>query len=359
MLLVNNPGSWSSIFPPLRHAAWNGWTPTDLIFPFFLFIVGITTSLSLDARRERGESEGALVAQILRRAGVIILLGLLVGWFPFFTWGPVQHLASAAAFERVVDRLLHLRIPGVLQRIGVVYAIAALVSLRTTARQQAALIAAILIGYWAALSTTGWDVPAATLAARIDRALLDWGVLGNHLWAETKTWDPEGPLSTVPAVATCLLGVLAGRWIRSRRPLAERINGMFVAGAIGTVTGLMWNWVLPINKNLWTSSYVVFSAGVALLCLAVCMWWVDVRGATRWTRPFLVFGTNPIVAFVGSDMLARLIYSVTPAESAVYRALYVSWLPSRLASLAFALSIVLAWLAALTVLYRRRIFLKV
>lgn len=359
MLLVNNPGSWSAIFPPLRHAAWNGWTPTDLIFPFFLFIVGITTSLSLEARRERGDSPPALVAGILRRGGAIVLLGLLVSWFPFFTWGPIAHVTSPTAFERVADGLLHVRIPGVLQRIGVVYAIAALLSLRTTVRQQASIIAVILIGYWAALSMTGWAAPAATLPARVDRALFDWGAWGNHLWAETNAWDPEGALSTVPAVATCLLGVIAGRWILSRRPLAERINGMFVAGAIGTVVGLVWNWALPINKNLWTSSYVIFSAGVALLCLAVCMWWVDVRGATRWTHPFIVFGTNPIVAFVGSEMLARLMYSITPAESAIYHAAYASWLPPRLASFAFALSIVLAWLAVLTVLYRRRIFLKV
>src|ERR1700722_13919767 len=170
MLLVNDPGSWSHIFPPLAHAAWNGWTPTDLIFPFFLFIVGITTKLSRAARRARGDSDAMLVRQILRRGGLIILFGLLLSWFPFYTWGPAVPTAG-----RVVDRLYHIRFPGILQRIGVVYIVAALVTLRTSTRTQLVVIAAILVGYWVVLTSFPTNEPSVTLAARVDRLLFDWG----------------------------------------------------------------------------------------------------------------------------------------------------------------------------------------
>ncbi len=389
MLLVNDPGSWSAIFPPLRHAAWNGWTPTDLIFPFFLFIVGITTTLSLEARRARGDSDGVLVRQILRRAGIIVALGLLISWFPFFTWDKVPSVADPTLWQRITDRLLHVRIPGVLQRIGIVYGITALLALRTTARQQLGITIAILLGYWLLLGLF------PTLPSATDRALLEWGPYGNHLWSETKTWDPEGPLSTLPAIATALLGVLAGRHLRSPAPLSEKLNTLFVTGAVGTVLGLVWNWFFPINKNLWTSSYVVFTAGVACLTLAVCEYVVAFtsrsegtnnhfplpasgegvrgRGARKstgpaWATPFVVFGVNPTIAFVGAEVMARLIYSVVrihtpsgtfPIETVMYRAAFASWLPPKVASLAFAMSFVGLWLGVLTVLYRRRIFLKV
>jgi predicted acyltransferase len=358
MLLVNAPGSWSHIYPPLEHASWHGWTPTDLIFPFFLFIVGITTHLSLSTRRQRGASEGELVRQILRRGGLIILLGLFLAAFPFFP----------------ADRLIHLRVPGVLQRIGVVYLAVALLSLRTTLKQQVAILLGLLIGYWflmtlvpvpgeGAIGALLLDQPSRTLAAWTDRALLD-----GHLWSLSKTWDPEGPLSTVPAIGTGLLGLFAGRWLGSRLPLIDRIAGLFAAGAIGMMVGLMWSWVFPINKNLWTSTYVVFTGGMACVVLATCLWLIDEKHRTRWTKPFVVFGMNPIVAFVGSGMLARLIYSVivvdfegkrVPLQTAIYQAFYASWLSPLNASLLFAVSFVALWFGILTALYRRRIFLKV
>ena len=364
MLLVNDPGSWGHIYPPLEHAAWNGWTPTDLVFPFFLFIVGITTHLSATARRDRGATDAELVRQILRRGALIFLFGLLVNWLPFYTW--TGDFPSFGA--RVVDRLYHVRIMGVLQRIGLAYMAGALIALRANVRAMIVVCVVILLGYWVVMSLGPLEPGAATVAASVDRALLDWGSWGNHIWPQSETWDPEGPLSTIPAVATVLLGVLAGRWIGSAKPLPERLNGLFAAGAVAMSAGLVWDWVFPINKNLWTSSYVVFTAGMAAVTLAVCIWLIESENVRWWTPPFLAFGMNPIVAFVGSAAMERLIYSVITVnvggksvslETALYNATLGTWLPPQLASLTFAVCFVLVWLGVLTVLYRRKIFLKI
>ena len=373
MLLVNNPGSWGAIYPPLAHAAWHGWTPTDLIFPFFLFIVGITTHLSLSARRQRGDDERAIVRQILRRGGLIILFGLALSAFPFYQWGPIEGMADPSIAQRIAYRFAHLRIPGVLQRIGVVYIIAALLTLRGSLTRHVAIAAALLIGYWivmTALPVPDHGIlgalvlhePSMTMAAWSDRLLLN-----GHLWAATRTWDPEGVLSTVPAVGTAMLGVFAGRWIGTPRSLPERIAGLCVAGALAIAVGSMWGWVFPINKPLWTSSYVLFTGGMACLTLGVCMWVIDEHRVTGWTRPFVPFGINPMIAFVGSGLMARLIYTlwrveyegqVVSVQAAVYRSLYASWLAPRNASLLFALSFVMLWLGILSLLRRRNIILK-
>jgi predicted acyltransferase len=381
MLLVNDPGSWRHIYAPLRHADWHGWTPTDLIFPYFLFIVGVTTHLSIGARRARGEDDGAIRRQILRRGALIFLLGLLLNWFPFFQWGTIPGNPSPSFLDRVVERLEHLRIMGVLQRIGLAYTAAAFLTLRASVKQQLAVVAALLVGYWVAmtllpvpdtgvLGAVAIHTKGGHLAAWLDRLVLDWRQygLGNHLWAGSVTWDPEGLLSTVPAIATTMLGIMAGRWIMQPRPLAERLNALFATGALGMMAGLMWNWSFPINKGIWTSSYVVFTAGMAAVSLATIMWLVDVHGWRRWTAFFVIYGMNPIVAFVGSGILARVLYSILKVNyegdrvsvvEAVYRT-FVAWgLEPVNASLAFAVSFVLLWFAILWVLYRRKIFLKV
>jgi predicted acyltransferase len=360
MLLVNNPGSWGAIYPPLRHAAWHGWTPTDLIFPFFLFIVGITTHLSLAARRARGDDDRKLVRQVLRRGGIIILLGLLLSGFPFI---------PKYGFD-----LSTIRIPGVLQRIGVAYIAAALLTLRTSAKAQVLIVAALLFGYWAVmtlvpvpdsgmLGALALAKPDASLAAWLDRT-----ALGGHLWKVSKTWDPEGILSTIPAIGTTMLGVFAGRWIASPRPLMERIAALFAIGSIAMVAGLMWNWSFPINKNLWTSSYVLFTAGMACATVATCIWLIDVRRVTWWTKPFVVFGVNPILAFVGSGMMARLMASIIKVErdgqtvslqKAIYDSAFASWLAPTNASLLYAGCVVFLWFLILAALYKSKVFLKV
>lgn len=373
MLLVNNPGTWGAIYPPLEHAEWNGWTPTDLIFPFFLFIVGITTHISLGARRSRGDDEGAIVRQIVKRGAIIFLLGFLMAWFPFYQYGTVPGMDDPTFMERFVYRLHHVRIMGVLARIGVVYIASALITLRTTLKQQVVIVAVLLYGYWLAMTLiplpTGLpgyftlNDPANTLAAFVDRA-----VLGDHIWGGSVTYDPEGIMSTIPAIGTAILGTFVGRWINTDRPLVERIAGLFAAGALAMVLGLIWNWSFPINKNLWTSSYVVFTAGMGCVALATCMWLIDHLNIRGWIKPFVIYGMNPIVAFVGSGVLARIIYTLwkvpyngkmVPVQAVMYQSLFASWLPDRVASLGFALLTVLFWFGVLTILYRKKIFLKV
>lgn len=381
MLLVNDPGSWGSIYAPLEHAPWNGWTPTDLIFPFFLFIAGITTHLSLSSRRARGDDERAIRAQIIRRGALIFLFGFLVNGFPYFTWGDVAGIADPTLLQRVADRLPHWRFMGVLQRIGLAYMFAGLLTQRTTLRQQATIIATMLLGYWFVMTvlpvpgegTIGallLNDPPRTMAAWTDRLVLDWSRwgMGNHLWVSGVTWDPEGILSTVPAICTAMLGNLAGQWIGRRLPLTERLAGMSAVGSLAMMVGLMWHWVFPINKSLWTSSYVVFTAGLAALSLATIMWVVDFQKVRGWTKPFVIYGVNPIIAFIGSGVMARLIYSIIkvssdgkriPLQSWLYQTLFASWLTPVNASLAFALAFVLFWYGILYALYRRNIILKV
>jgi len=381
MLLVNDPGTWGAIYTPLEHAEWHGWTPTDLIFPFFVWIVGITTYMSMQSRRARGVSESEITKSIIRRGAIIFLLGFMMAGFPFFTWTAIDGNSDPSFGARLVDRLLHWRIMGVLARIGVVYIIAALIAQRTTLRQQIYTIIGLLFGYWfvmTVLPVPGTGVfgqlaiakPDTTIAAWLDRMLLDWTRfgLGNHLWSGSVTWDPEGILSTAPAVGTAMLGILTGRWLAEPKSIEERLNALFSAGAIGMMTGLMWNWAFPINKGIWTSSYVVFCAGMASIALATIIWLVDLKKYDWWTKPFVVFGMNPILAFVGSGMMARLIYSLIKVnyggksvalETAIYQSAFASWLEPKNASLAFAICFVLFWYGILYVLYRKRIFLKV
>lgn len=182
------------------------------------------------------------------------------------------------------------------------------------------------------------------------------------------TWDPEELFSSIPAIGTTMLGNLAGQWIGAKRALVERVNGLFGAGALGMMVGLVWNGVFPINKSIWTSSYVVFTGGMACVSLATIMWLVDINHVKRWTKPFVIYGMNPMVAFVGSGVMARFIYTLitvnyqgktVPIETVMYETAFASWLDPVNASLAFALAFVLFWFGILSVLYRKQIFFKV
>jgi len=348
MILVNNPGSWSYVYPPLEHAAWNGWTPTDLIFPFFLFIVGVSLVVAFTRREAAGATGRSLARKALVRGALIVLVGLLLNGFPRYD------LAS-------------IRIPGVLQRIGVVYAVTAFIFLGfgPAARRRIAVL--LLIGYWALLTfvpvpggVAGDLSRAGNLGAWLDRLLL-----GGHLW--TPDFDPEGILSTLPAVATCLLGTVAGERLLADRPAADRTVGLLLTGAWLIVAGLVWNTWFPINKGLWTSSYVLFTGGIAFQALAACYWLVDVRGKSAWARPFEVFGTNALFAFVLSGLLARLLELWALPGPAGTTIDVTEWLFVRVlsplagpwnGSLLFALGSVAVMFVLTAFLYRRRWFIR-
>ena len=352
MLLVNNPGSWSAIYPPLRHAAWHGWTPTDLIFPFFLFIVGVAMSLSFAKLRARGIDRRAILGKAAKRAAILVALGLVLHAFPW-----------------IGTDYSELRLPGVLQRIGVAYFLATLIVLWTDRRGQVAALAALLFGYWALLElvpvpggSAGVLEPGRDLGAWLDRALFGTG----HLWAQTRTWDPEGLLSTLPAVGSVLLGVFAGDWLRRPRDPRVTAAALAGAGAAAIAAGLAWGLVFPINKPLWTSSYTLFTAGAAAVMLAACWLAIDVRGYRRWAKPFVVFGLNALAAFFLSSLTARLLNMLpapgpadAPLKAWLYRTLFASWLPPLDASLAFALAYVALWMAVMWGLYRKGIIIKV
>jgi predicted acyltransferase len=349
MILVNNPGTWEAIHPPLAHAAWHGWTPTDLIFPFFLFIVGVSITLALGRRAESGGRRRGLYVKIIRRAAIIFALGLVLAGFPRYD-------------------LSTLRIPGVLQRIAVCYLIASVIFLNTKWRAQAVIASALLLVYWALMMLV--PVPGfgagdlsmeGNLAAYLDRALI-----GRHIWKPL--YDPEGILSTIPAIATTLAGVLTGHWLGSRRSELEKVAGMFVAGAGAVVVGWAWGLCFPVNKALWTSSYTILAAGLALQLLAVCYWMVDIKNLRRWATPFSIFGMNALAIYFLSELFSKLISLVeftradgnaVDLKTLIYENAFASWASPVNASLMFALCVVLLWLVVAGVLYRQRIFIKV
>jgi predicted acyltransferase len=352
MLLVNNPGTWTHVHPPLLHAEWHGWTPTDLIFPYFLFIVGVAMAFSFARQIETGADRGSVVLRAARRAAVLVALGLILHGFPSYD-------------------LSTIRIPGVLQRIGLAFLLATPAVLWLGRRGLATAAAATLLGYWALMMWVpvpghgaGVLEPGRDLGSYVDRAVFGTA----HLWRQAETWDPEGLLSTIPAVGTVLLGVLAGGWLRSARPVARTAAGLAAAGAAAAVVGWVWGLWFPINKNLWTSSYALFTAGLGALSLAACFWVVDIRGHRRWAHPFHLFGVNAIAAFFLSSLMARILVLIRWTDQAgatvtlkgwIYGTLFEPLASPRNASLLFALAYVGVWLVVMAWMDRRKIHLKV
>lgn len=351
MVLVNNPGTWSHVYWPLQHATWHGWTPTDLVFPFFLFIVGVAIPLAFGRRVESGGSRRDLYLKVIKRTLIIFGIGLFLNAFPYFN-------------------LPELRIPGVLQRIAVCYFFASIIFLNTKVRTQIIIIIALLIVYWLLMMLIPAPGYAAgdlskdgSLASFIDRT-----VFGKHVWAQAKVYDPEGILSTIPALATTLIGVLTGHWLRSKKSNYEKVAGMFVAGAACVAVGWALNPFFPINKALWTSSYVLFTAGLALQFLGFCYWLIDIKGYRRWAKPFEVFGMNAIALYVGAGLMAELLGVIKltgpdgnriSLQGWIYNNLFASWASPINASLAFAIALVLVWLGLMWILYRRKTFIKI
>ena len=341
MVLVNNPGTWSSIYWPLEHAEWHGWTPTDLVFPFFLFIVGVSITLAFARRVEEGSVRRDLYLKVIKRTAIIFGLGLFLNGFPYFQLGTI-------------------RIAGVLQRIAICYLIASLIFLTTKVRTQFLIAVALLIVYcivmtrFAAPGYAPGDLSKeGSIASFVDRVLL-----GQHIWKQGKVYDPEGLLSTFPAVATTLFGILTGHWLRSERTRFEKVVGMFVAGAVCVALGWAWNSFFPINKALWTSSYVLFTAGLALQFLGLCYWVIDIKGYRRWAWPFEVFGVNALALFVGSALMVKLM-ALFKVQGWIFRNLFLSWATPINASLAYAIGFILVWLLLMWLLYRKRVFIKV
>lgn len=349
MLLVNNPGTAKFGYRVLRHADWNGCQPPDLIFPFFLFIVGVAITYSLAKPQSLDASRRALLIKVGRRTLIIFGLGMLLNLLPYFDWEVT-------------------RIPGVLQRIALCYCAAALLVLYVGIRGQAVVAVALLVVYgvlmkWVPVPGSGAGLlePDTNLAAYIDQALM-----GGHLWHHH--WDPEGFLSTVPAISTTLIGVLAGHWLRASRRSGERLRGLVIGGCAGIGLGLVMDEWLPINKALWSSTYVAFTGGAALIALAFCHWLVDLKGHRRWATPFVVFGTNAIFAYALSSLMTKLLalWTVTRSDGMrvmlkthVFEVYFLPLAARREASLLYALAFVLLWLGVTGILYRKRIFIKI
>jgi predicted acyltransferase len=357
MIMVNNNGGHA--WPPFEHSAWNGWTPTDEVFPTFLFLVGVTTVFSIESRLKRGVTAAAQVPHIVRRFVILFLLGLFVNGFPEFPWA-------------------HLRIYGVLQRIAICYLIAGILwlAVRTSPRKVAYLsgiLVACLAGYWVLMrlvpvpgyGVPGRDIPLLDKDANLV-AWLDRHIFPGRLYEGTR--DPEGLLSDIPSLGTTLLGMLTALWLRTDRSLNRKCAGLVVGGVALVALGELWNPWFPINKKLWTSSYVLFAAGVSLLVWALCLWLTDIRGWKKgWTGFWLVFGTNAIFAYVLSEVLGGLSWFITMPGSAGHRVELGEWLyrhiavfvqPPGLASLTYSILFMLVCWIPVTILYRKKIFLK-
>ena len=354
MILVNNPGDWDHTYAPLEHAPWNGWTPTDLIFPFFLFIVGVSITFALGGSGNQRD----VIGKILKRSLTLFLLGLFLNFFPKFD-------------------ITTVRIPGVLQRIALIYLACSLIFLKTTPRQQVYILGGLLIGYW--LLMTVVPVPGigyANLEPTTNLAAwLDWTIITPaHVYKATKVWDPEGLLTTLPAVGTGILGLLTGTWLRSNRPATDKVAWLFTAGCLLTLGGLLWDGFFPINKALWTSSYVLLAGGLAMLGLALCYWLIDVKPGSRPTYsrgalPFVAFGVNAITVFFLSGLIPRVMSlikvggaggsSVGLKEYLYQTAIAPLFANPKNASLAGALTFVLIWFVILWIMYRKNIIIKV
>ncbi|MGC2698321.1 MAG: heparan-alpha-glucosaminide N-acetyltransferase domain-containing protein [Candidatus Angelobacter sp.] len=380
MILVNNPGA-DTFYWPLGHAdelisahpaGWypgkwwveaNGWTPTDLIFPFFLFIVGASMVLSFATRRARGDSRSVLLKHAARRSALILAIGYAIRILPYVNFA-------------------HMRYPGVLQRIALVYLCASVITLWTKRRGRILWIAGLLAGYYAMMrfvpvpgcDNVAWTTQHCSVAGWIDRTLM-YG----HLYR--RDFDPEGLLSTIPAIATTLLGTLAGEFLRGASPqraksglaggptasLSHKLRRLVIAGVAGVAAGYAWHPWFPISKPLWTSSYVLFTAGAACLTLSLCWWLIEMRGWRTWARPFLWLGSNAILAYALSTFAGKLgsIIKMPSGTQAitVQTWIYEHWFeplarPEN-ASLAFAIFYLALWTLVAWGLYRKEVFVKV
>ncbi|RJO60620.1 DUF5009 domain-containing protein [candidate division WS5 bacterium] len=346
MIIVNNPGSMD-IYPFLTHGRWNQWTLTDLVFPFFLFIVGAVIPFSLASRQSSFTERRKLYLHIVKRTILLFGLGLVINSFPYF------YLS---------------RIPGVLQRIALCYFFATITTVRLRARGVAVTAVVLLLLYWLLMKLVpvpGYGAGVLTrqgnLAFYIDNLLMHGHLL-------EPSWDPEGLLSTIPAISTTLIGVLSGHLLRSQMGHRDKVVLLLMFGIGGIAAGLIMDIWFPINKNLWSPSYAVFTAGIALCCLSICYWLIDAKGHQRWCFPFMIYGTNAISVYVLSSIVARAIYlkalnlsdgSVVGLKDYIFNKFFASWASPFNASLFYALTYALIWLGFAWFLYRKKIIIKI
>ncbi|RZK76667.1 MAG: DUF5009 domain-containing protein [Pedobacter sp.] len=358
MILVNNPGDWGNIYAPLQHAEWNGCTPTDLVFPFFLFIVGVSIAYAMGSKKLDPTTHRKTIWKAFKRTLILFSLGLFLSLFPKVFTEPVSALQSV-------------RIPGVLQRIAVVFFISSIIFLKSSEKSIFRTIVILLAGYWAVMTfipVPGVGYPnlekETNMGAWIDRTLLT----ESHLWKSSKTWDPEGILSTIPAIATGLFGVLVGVYLK-RKDLdaATKISWLFSTGMVAVSLGLLWDLQFPINKALWTSSFVLYTGGLATMILALSYWIIDVQRYNKFTPPFVAYGVNAITVFFLSGLIPRIMYMINLQDSngnktPLYEYLYSGFqnnLSPINASLAWAVVFVLSWLIILWTMYKKKIIIKV
>lgn len=352
MIIVNNPGSWDYVYAPLRHASWHGITPTDAIFPFFLFIMGVSIPFSYNRQKIDEVSKNVLAGKIIKRSIVLFLLGLFLVSYPHFD----------------IDTF---RMLGVLQRIAIVFAVSAMLFVFTSWRTILYISIGLLTGYWLAMSfipVPGIGYPNlevnTNLAAWFDRLFLS-----GHMRADTKTWDALGLFSTFPAIVSGLSGVLVGILMKVDSLSQEKkLIWLFVIGCLCTLTGWIWDGFFPINKNIWTSSYVLYTTGLACLVWGVLYWFIDMLGYKRWTTFFVAFGVNAITAYFVSEFLIKTLSPIkvhgsegtqTSVLSFLYSTLFAPLLSPNNASLAMAIFWVLIFFIPLYIMYRKKIFIKV
>jgi predicted acyltransferase len=336
MVLVNNPGSWSHMYAPLAHAKWNGWTFTDMVFPFFLFAAGLSMAVSLDRRLRAGEDKQKLLASIWKRGLVIFLVGLALNLFPSFDFSTV-------------------RIPGVLQRIALCILVAAPLAIWVRTRWVLVWTVALCTIYSVPMLTTGALEPGQDFGARIDRAVLGT----SHLWSQSRTWDPEGLWSTLPAVGSVLFGVVAGRWLLTAPSTLGTSARLLAAGVLALVVGLALDYTLmPINKNLWTPSYAVFMTGWSLVAYAAFHAVMDARTfGRRALLPLTIYGMNALFIFAFSGFVARLLI-MGDTKRAIYEPIKSLPVSPDMASLLFAIVFNLAMFGVAWFMWKRKWFLR-
>ncbi|NTE05380.1 DUF5009 domain-containing protein [Agrobacterium tumefaciens] len=365
MILVNNPGSWGHIYAPLEHAEWNGCTPTDLIFPFFLWIVGVSIAFAMSSSKADPSTHQKTIIRAIKRGITLYLLGFFLAIFGKIMAVIIDGKSLLEAFQTV-------RLLGVLQRIGIVFIISSIIFLRVSNKGIFKLFIAILAIYWALMTFV--PVPGigyanlekeTNLAAWIDRGILTEA----HTWASSKTWDPEGVLSTLPAIATCLFGILVGVWLRNKKvDQPTKVAWLFTSGVAAVILGLLWDLQFPINKALWTSSYVLYAGGLASISLALCYWLIDVQGYKRITTPFVVYGVNAITVFFLAGLMPRVLNLIKfsngdGTKSAllekIYATFYTPFFSPINASLLWAITYVLGFYVLLYFMYKKNIIIKV